>query len=81
MTITGFQAPLKSMPYTDVEQYGLADSHLYNTTVQNISWQGITVTVKDRETKQPKAIVDNVEGYVEAGQFPKTLNKSKGYTS
>lgn len=67
MIIPGVQAPVKSMPYTDVEQYALADAHLYNTLAQNISWRGITVTVKNRETKQPKAIVDGVEGYVEAG--------------
>lgn len=68
MTIPEVQVPVKSMPYTDVEQYGLADSYLYNSDAKNISWRGITVTVKDRETKQPKVIVDNVEGYVECGQ-------------
>lgn len=52
----------------DVEQHGaLAEAHLRNTTVRSISWRGVSVTVKDRETKQPKEIVDNVEGYVEAG--------------
>lgn len=54
--------------YLDVEQHALAETHLQNTTVQNISWHGVSVTVKDRETKQPKVIVDNVEGYVEAGE-------------
>ena len=38
--------------------------------MRNISWKGVTVTVKDRETKLPKVIVDNVEGIVEAGEFP-----------
>lgn len=52
----------------DIEQSATADLHLKNTTVHNISWRGVTVTVKDRETKQQKVIVDNVEGYVEAGQ-------------
>lgn len=54
--------------YLDVEQHAVAESHLRNTTVHNISWRGVNVTVKDRETKQPKLIVDNVEGYVEAGK-------------
>lgn len=54
--------------YLDVEQYALAETHLRNTTVYNISWHGVNVTVKDRETKQPKMIVDNVDGYVEAGK-------------
>lgn len=45
-----------------------ADVHLRNTTVHNITWRSVTVTVKDRQTKQAKAIVDNVEGVVEAGK-------------
>ncbi|KAK3375266.1 P-loop containing nucleoside triphosphate hydrolase protein [Podospora didyma] len=53
----------------DVEQRAVAEAHLRNTTVRSISWKGITVTVKDRETKLPKAIVENVEGIVEAGEI------------
>lgn len=52
----------------DIESHAVAESHLVNTTVKNISWKGVTVTVKDRETKEPKNIVDNVEGIVEAGK-------------
>lgn len=52
----------------DVEQRPVAEKHLLNTTVKNITWSGVTVTVKDRETKEPKTIVHNVEGIVEAGQ-------------
>lgn len=60
---------VKETPYrVDVEQHAMARDLLRNTTVRNISWSGVTVTVKDRETKQPKVIVDNAEGYVEAGQ-------------
>lgn len=59
---------VKETPYRDVEQHAMAEDLLRNTTVRNISWSGVTVTVKDRETKQPKVIVDNVEGYVEAGE-------------
>jgi len=51
----------------DVESHAMAEAHLKNSTVRNISWSGVTVTVKDRDTKQPKVIVDNVEGIVEAG--------------
>lgn len=66
----------------DVEQHGaeLAEAHLRNTTVRSISWRGVSVTVKDRETKQPKAIVDNVEGYVEAGSSSKFQNCVKKKT-
>lgn len=68
----------KMLPYhpdTDIEKQrhgggGAGGSHqlLRNTTVHNISWSGITVTVTDRETKQPKTLLDNVQGYVEAGE-------------
>ncbi|EXF76561.1 ABC transporter [Colletotrichum fioriniae PJ7] len=53
----------------DVEMMGSVDAHLLNTTVQNISWEGTEVTVKDRVTKQPKKIVDHVDGLVEAGEI------------
>ncbi|KAF4783198.1 ABC transporter [Colletotrichum scovillei] len=53
----------------DVEMLGSVDAHLLNTTVQNISWEGTEVTVKDRVTKQPKKIVDHVNGIVEAGEI------------
>ncbi|KAK7703106.1 hypothetical protein SLS64_009377 [Diaporthe eres] len=65
----------KMLPYhpdTDIEKQhgGTAGSHLLrNTMVHNISWSGITVTVTDRETKQPKTLLDNVQGYVEAGEI------------
>ncbi|KAF5631014.1 ATP-binding protein [Fusarium sp. NRRL 25303] len=53
----------------DSEQRPVAEKHLLNTTIKNFTWRSVTVTVKDRETKQPKAIVDNVEGIVEAGEI------------
>ncbi|KAF5633056.1 ATP-binding protein cassette [Fusarium sp. NRRL 52700] len=53
----------------DSEQRPVAEKHLLNTTIKNFTWRNVTVTVKDRKTKQPKAIVDNVEGIVEAGEI------------
>ncbi|KAJ4264941.1 hypothetical protein NW762_005184 [Fusarium torreyae] len=53
----------------DSEQRPVAEKHLLNTTIKNLTWRDVTVTVKDRETKQPKAIVDDVEGIVEAGEI------------
>ncbi|KAK4135363.1 P-loop containing nucleoside triphosphate hydrolase protein [Trichocladium antarcticum] len=54
---------------TDIEKFAAAEAHLRNTTVHNISWQGVTVTVKDRETGLPKTLVDNVHGLVKAGEI------------
>jgi len=52
----------------DVEKQAAGDeAHLLNTTVRSISWRGVTVTVKDRETGLPKNIVEDMEGIVEAG--------------
>ncbi|KAJ4324157.1 hypothetical protein N0V84_003990 [Fusarium piperis] len=56
-------------PTMDLEECPVAEKHLLNTTVKNLTWRGVTVTVKDRETKKPKTIVDNVEGIVEAGEI------------
>jgi hypothetical protein len=53
----------------DVEQKAGDDTSLKNDTVRSFAWQGITVTIKDRKTKEPKAILANVDGYVEAGKF------------
>ncbi|KAH7258308.1 P-loop containing nucleoside triphosphate hydrolase protein [Fusarium solani] len=53
----------------DLEERPVAEKHLLNTTVKNLTWRGVTVTVKDRETKEPKTIVENVEGIVEAGEI------------
>ena len=58
---------LKEALIGDAEQQADAEAHLLNYTVRSVTWSGVTVTVKDRETKQPKTIVDNVEGFVEAG--------------
>lgn len=57
----------------DAEMMGASDAHLLNSTVHNISWQGINVTVKDRETKKPKNIVDRVDGFVQAGEPSRLL--------
>jgi hypothetical protein len=51
----------------DVEQKAV-DSSLKNDTIRNFGWQGLTVTIKDRKTKEPKAILANVDGYVESGK-------------
>ncbi|RDA91164.1 hypothetical protein CP533_4805 [Ophiocordyceps camponoti-saundersi (nom. inval.)] len=52
----------------DPEQLPVAEGHMRNTTIRNMAWHGVTVTVQDRETKKAKTIVDNAEAIVEAGE-------------
>ncbi|KAJ4320367.1 hypothetical protein N0V94_003441 [Neodidymelliopsis sp. IMI 364377] len=40
-----------------------------NTSVHSFSWKDVTVTVKDRKTKQPLEILSGVDGIVEAGEM------------
>ncbi|KAF2136251.1 uncharacterized protein K452DRAFT_322531 [Aplosporella prunicola CBS 121167] len=49
---------------------GLGDfTHLMNNTVRSYAWEGVTVAVKDRQTKQPKHILSDVTGYIKAGEL------------
>jgi hypothetical protein len=55
----------------DVEK-GAAGSdyaHLTNDEVKSFSWEDVTVTVKDRATKDPIDLLSNVSGIVEAGEM------------
>jgi hypothetical protein len=48
---------------------GAGYAHLTNETVNSFSWSDVTVTVKDRATKQPLDILSGVNGIVEAGEM------------
>ncbi|KAH6885020.1 P-loop containing nucleoside triphosphate hydrolase protein [Thelonectria olida] len=60
----------------DPEQRPVAEKHLLNTVIKNITWRGVTVTVKDRETKQLKKIIDNSEGIICAFMGPSGCGKT-----
>lgn len=51
----------------DIEKGATDYAHLTNTTVHSFSWENVTVSVKDRKTKQPLDILSGVDGIVEAG--------------
>jgi hypothetical protein len=53
--------------YTDTDVEGGDHDHLYNEVVSSYSWSGCSVHVKDRKSKGPKAILDDVEGLANAG--------------
>jgi hypothetical protein len=40
---------------------------LVNQTVHDFSWRGLTVTVKDRETKSPRDLIKDISGDVQQG--------------
>jgi hypothetical protein len=44
-------------------------AHLTNESVRSFSWENVTVTVKDRSSKQPLDILSGVNGIVEAGEM------------
>jgi len=54
--------------HDDVEK-STSDEHLQNTTIQDFTWQNITVTVKDVKTKQLKALLQGVSGTIKAGMM------------
>ncbi|CAE7009589.1 hypothetical protein P3342_003048 [Pyrenophora teres f. teres] len=62
----------------DVEKdtVGTDFAHLTNDVVQNFSWQDVTVTVKDRTSKEPIDILSNVSGIVEAGEVMALMGPS-----
>ena len=58
----------------DPEQPLFAEKQFLNAPVETLSWRGLTVTVKESKTGQPKTLLDNAEGIVQAGRLtpPKT---------
>ena len=61
------QLPTSDAFSVDVEQKAVDEAHLQNTIVHDFTWQGVTVTVKDRKTKLPKVILDGIDGTAKAG--------------
>jgi hypothetical protein len=55
--------------HVDIEKgtAGVGYAHLTNSTVHGYSWEDVTVTVKDRGTKEPVDLLSGVNGLVEAG--------------
>jgi ABC-type multidrug transport system ATPase subunit len=53
----------------DIEKSMDQNSHFINDTVHNLSWDNMSVIVKDRKTKKPLALVDSTSGHIEAGHI------------
>ncbi|KAI9680295.1 MAG: hypothetical protein M1829_001181 [Trizodia sp. TS-e1964] len=60
----------------DIEQDADDSAHLNNTTVRSFAWQAVSVTVRDRATKQPKAILSGADGCVSAGNLVALMGPS-----
>ncbi|KAL1306206.1 hypothetical protein AAFC00_004304 [Neodothiora populina] len=55
---------------SDVEKMIGGDyAQLTNTNIGSFAWKGVTVTVKDRQTQQPKTLLNDVNGVVKAGEL------------
>ncbi|KAG8629316.1 hypothetical protein KVT40_003181 [Elsinoe batatas] len=55
---------------SDVEKMIGGDyAQLTNTNIRSFGWKGVTVTVKDRQTQQPKNLLNDVNGLVKAGEL------------
>lgn len=53
----------------DLEATGGEHAFLMNETVHSFAWKGVSVTVKDHETKKPKTILENSSGHVNPGMY------------
>ncbi|KAF2149432.1 putative ABC transporter [Myriangium duriaei CBS 260.36] len=51
-------------------------AQLTNTNVYSFGWKGITVTVKDRQTQQPKNLLSDINGMARAGQLVALMGPS-----
>ncbi|KAJ6049236.1 uncharacterized protein N7446_007435 [Penicillium canescens] len=49
---------------------------LVNQTVHDFSWRGLTVTVKDRETKQSRDLINDIAGDVQQGELVALMGPS-----
>lgn len=61
--------PISSIQGCYDAESAAADTHLLNETVQELSWRGISVMVRDKATKNERKILDNVGGTVKAGML------------
>lgn len=64
--------PLNSASSPDLER-NEKNQFLMNHTVQDFSWSGLTVTVKDRETKNARDLICDVSGSIQQGKTWFTL--------
>jgi hypothetical protein len=57
----------------DMESQSNHEFHVHKDLIQSLSWSNISLTIEDRSTKQPKDLVANVCGRIEAGKCSATF--------
>lgn len=65
----GASSPVDSPSTLDLERND-SGKFLMNQTVRNFSWHGLTVTVKDRETRKARDLINDISGDVQRGLYP-----------
>ncbi|CAG8222530.1 unnamed protein product [Penicillium nalgiovense] len=71
----GNPSPLDASSTPDLECND-SGHFLMNETVRNFSWQGLTVTVKDRETKKARDLINDISGDVQHGELVALMGPS-----
>lgn len=69
---------LSSLSSGDLERND-KNQFLMNHTVQDFSWSGLTVTVKDRQTKNARDLICDVSGSIQQGEQIASLLESRMY--
>ncbi|KAL3440417.1 P-loop containing nucleoside triphosphate hydrolase protein [Aspergillus insuetus] len=67
--------PLQNAQTQDLERND-TQNFLRNETVNCFSWSGLTVTVKDRQTKQARDLLNDITGDVQAGELVALMGPS-----
>lgn len=62
MTVANSDVALVDLERNETEQ-----GFLMNETVHSFAWKQMIVTVKDRQTKQMKDLICDINGFVEQG--------------
>ncbi|CAG8892093.1 unnamed protein product [Penicillium egyptiacum] len=71
----GNPSPLNASSTPDLERND-SGHFLMNETVRKFSWQGLTVTVKDRETKKARDLINDISGDVQHGELVALMGPS-----
>ncbi|KAJ5662792.1 hypothetical protein N7462_011718 [Penicillium macrosclerotiorum] len=61
---------------TDLERNDEGSRFLMNHVVQSFAWTGLTVTVKDRQTKQARDLINDIGGDVQQGEIVALMGPS-----